>query len=375
MKILYLINYAGKGGTEKYVRQLVDAYHKKRAECLFAYHEDGPLVEEMQSRSVSCFRIEMRSPFDLCAARKLAKYCRENGVDIIHTQFPRENCIAALSKLFYSKPVLFNTSHLIFRTGALWRIINRTVSRFDEKIFTVCTCGRETLIQNGIPPSKIEVIFNGVAPPEKPEAEKLQISLRASLAVAPDAFVVTSLTRYTPEKGVPFLVDTAARVKARSNRPIVFLVAGDGELYSSVSEKINALGLRDTVRQLGYRTDTAELLAISDLFFNPSQSEALSFAILEALSHGLPVVATDVGGTGDIVNDTTRCGIAVPYGDADAAASAILRLAEDEALRETCSQNAKNAANGTFSLERMLDGVYERYAAALLRQRASEKSL
>ena len=119
MKILYLLNYAGKGGTEKYVRDLVTEYHGKRAECFFAYDEEGLLLEQLKTIGVKCVKLPMKSVFDIAAAKNLANLCKENGIDIIHTQFPRENYIAVLSKLFNKKIKVFNTSHLIMKQGGM----------------------------------------------------------------------------------------------------------------------------------------------------------------------------------------------------------------------------------------------------------------
>ena len=86
LKILYLINHAGKAGTEKYVLNLVDNFNGKSAKCCFAYNEPGLLSEQMAQRKISSFQFEMKNPYDLKAAKTLARICRENKVDVIHAQ-------------------------------------------------------------------------------------------------------------------------------------------------------------------------------------------------------------------------------------------------------------------------------------------------
>ena len=360
MKILYLLNFAGKGGTEKYVRDLVSEYHGKRAECYFAYNEDGMLREQLDELGVKCLRLPMKNAFDIGAARKLAKICRKNDIDIIHTQFPRENVIAVVSKLFYKKVKVFNTNHLIIQQGTFWKVINKVISPFNEKIFAVCNCGKNTLISNGVKSDKIEVVFNGIK-----KAEVNTPTLREELGISEDTFVVSALTRYSAEKGLDFLVDTVYAIEERNIKNYAFVIAGDGQLYDKISEKINALGLRNRIYQLGYRTDTANILSASDLFVNLSSTEALSFAIIEALSFGLPVVATNVGGTSDIINSNTNCGVLVEYEDIKTCADKIEMYMKNNEKYEESSKNALMCVKKYFDIQNVFDTVYKRYEEAL----------
>ena len=356
MNILYVLNYAGKGGTEKYVRDLVYEYHNSKAKCFFAYNEDGLLRKQLEDIGVDCYQLMMKNVFDFNAARRLAKYCKENDIDIIHTQFPRENVIAVLSKLFYSKTKVFNTNHLIMAQGTFWKIINRIISPFNEKVFAVCNCGKDMLISNGVKNEKIEVVFNGIK-----IAEKSTSTLRSELGIDQNTFVISTLTRYSAEKGLHFLVDTVNEMKKRKIENFAFVIAGDGPLYKEISDKIESHKLRDKIYQLGYRTDTQNVLCSSDLFVNLSSTEALSFAIIEALSFGLPVVATNVGGTGDIVNGKTNCGVLVEYEDVKSCADEIVKYMTDNEKYEISSKNAILCVKEHFNIQNVFDKVYNCY--------------
>ena len=113
---------------------------------------------------------------------------------------------------------------------------------------------------------------------------------------------------------------------------------------------------------MGFRNDAAEILAASDLYVNSAKCyEALSFAILEALDQALPVVATNVGGNGDIINADTNCGILVEYGDTDAMAKAIGTMMHDEAKYGEFSANARKAVKERFDLDVLLEETYKKY--------------
>ena len=145
-------------------------------------------------------------------------------------------------------------------------------------------------------------------------------------------------------------------------RDYVLLIAGDGEYFDTVKEQIARLGLEKHIKQLGFRSDTDNILAASDVYVNSSKCyEALSFAILEAMARSLPLVVTAAGGNGDIVNETTDCGFIVPYGDTEAFADALYKLSEDKELCRRFAENAKKATQTTFNLENVLQATLAEY--------------
>lgn len=359
MKILYLINHAGKAGTEKYVLNLVDAFNSREVKCYFAYNEPGLLSEQMAQRKISTFQFEMKTPYDLKAAKTLARICRENKIDIIHAQYPRENYIAVLSHLYYKKTKIVFTSHLTLENNALWKITNRIMTPHDDKIIAVCNHGKELLIGNGCPKDKIQVIFNGVVPDDSTERSS---TIREELGIDKDTFVIALLARFYYTKGLDFFVDSVKKLDSKMKRKYIVLIAGDGELFEQINDKIKSLGLEDKIKCLGYRTDTQNILYGADIFVNSSMChEALSFAILEGLNAGLPAVVTNIGGNGDIVNENTSCGKIVEYGDTDAMADAIFTLSEDKELYKQCKAGAAKAIREVFSLDKVLGETFDVY--------------
>lgn len=363
MNILYLINYAGKAGTEKYVYNLVKAYHKTKCNCFFAYNEPGLLSTQMEELGITSFRLEMKNPFDIKAAKKLAKICRDNKIDIIHTQYPRENYIAILSKLFYKKVKVIYTCHLTLKTNFIWKITNKLLIPHQEKVISVCNNGKELLIENGYPADKITVIFNGVFYSGEPDR---QSSIRNELNIDEDTFVISTLARYHMAKGLDYFVKSIAEYDKIAKGKYVVLIAGEGELFDEIKALIESLGLENKILQLGFRRDSDNILKGSDIFVNSAKCyEALSFAILEALGNKLPVIATNVGGNADIINDETDCGYIVPYGDEKAMAEAIAKLAEDKELYGRLSENALKTVSKRFNLELLLNDIYKEYEKAL----------
>lgn len=357
MNILYLINHAGKAGTEKYVYNLVRAYNNKKANCFFCYNEDGLLREQMEEENIPIFNLKMNSPFDIFAAKKLADYCKKNHIDVIHAQYPRENYIAILSKLFYKKVKVVFTSHLTIKTNFLWKITNMFMTPHNHKIISVCNYGKELLIGNGVPGKKVDVIFNAMTYEEKEKVSTIREELNLK-----DEFLIVTLARYHFAKGLPFLVDSIKKLKEIATKPFKLLIVGDGELWDEITEKIKKEGLTDVIYQLGFRKDTENILNGCDLFVNSASClEALSFAMLEALSKSLPLVATKVGGNSDIVNEETDCGIIVDYPDCDKMAEAINTLMTDKEMYDRMSENAKKAILTRFNYDNMLEVTFNTY--------------
>ena len=359
MKVLYLINYAGNAGTEKYVENLLRAYHPGRCECGLCCNVDGPLAEKVRAMGVPVFQLAMNSPFDLAAAKKLAGLCREEGFDVIHAQYPRENYIALLAQPFGSGARVVFTAHLTLEQPLPWRLLNRVMTPRNHKIIALCQEGAEVLAKNGVDRRRTAVIYNGIDAAAMPPRDR---SVLSEFGIGEDELALTILARFAPEKGLPFLCRSIARLKERTRVPFRVLIAGEGEQMEEVRQLIRSLGLDDTILLLGFRKDTARLLAASDLYLNSSsRNEAMSFAILEAMANRLPVAATDVGGNRTLVELDGQAGFIVPYGDAEGYSGCLQTLLEDAGLRRRLGKTAYQKTLGVFSLDHILERTFQTY--------------
>lgn len=358
MKVLYLINYAGSGGSERYVELLIRYYHGSKAQCGLCYNIDGPLVEKMKKLGIPVYRLPMKSPLDLGAAKKLATLCRTEGYDVVHAQYPRENDIAILAKYFGCRAKIVFTSHLIMEQPPLWRILNRFFTPKNHAVLTVCTYGRQVLERGGVAKDKLRIVFNGVDAAAAPVRDRRVLQ---EFGIGDEELVITILTRFSEEKGVPFLLRSIAKLKERTQIPFRLLLVGTGPDFDRDQELVSQLGIDDKVVLTGFRSDTGRLLAASDIYLNSSSSEAMSFAILEAMGAGLPLVLTDVGGNPELVNTGTVSGLLVPYGDEDGYADAIRQLLEDDALRSRFAAASRAKAEREFDLYHLLDKLFEIY--------------
>lgn len=359
LKVLYLLNHAGKAGTERYVQTLVEQLHDKRIKAYFAYNEEGLLTARLEAFGIESRRVPMRNRFDLIAAYRLARICRELGIDIIHAQFLRENYIAMLSRLFNPKVKVIYTNHFILKNNLATRISNRLLTPLQAGIIAVCNRGREMMISNGVSGKKIRVLFNAVDPEYWGNVESS--TLRSEFGISEDTFVLLCASRFAYDKGHRYLIRSLAKLKELAQKKFVCVLAGDGPFLEEIKALSSGLGLDDAVIFTGFRSDIKNLYDGSDLYINSSSHEALSFLIIEALASGLPVIATDMGGNSDIINETNGCGILVKYEDDEGTARTINRVMNDPDLLETFKLNAFRTIREKFNLVKMVQQTYNLY--------------
>lgn len=363
IKVLYLMNHAGKAGTERYVQSLVEKLKGDKIEPYFAYNEEGLLVERMKDLGVQTFQITMKNPFDLLAARKLARLCKKLDIDIVHAQYLRENYIALFSRLFNKKTKVMYTNHFILVNNAVLRVWNRILSPLQESIIAVCNNGKKMMIRNGVDGSKIKVVFNGVDP--EFWGEPVKSTMREEFGIGEDEFVMFCGSRFAYDKGHEFLINAIAELKKITNTKFRLVLANDGPLLEQRKQQVKDLGLEKDIIFIGFRKDMKNLISGSDLYINSSQHEALSFAIIEVLAAGLPVVATDMGGNGDIINDETKCGMLVQYNDSKGLANTMKEIMDNPRLQAELRQNALKAIRERFSIDNMVTQAYNLYIKAV----------
>ena len=365
LKVLYLLNFAGKAGTERYVETLVKYLSADGlVQPFFAYNEGGLLVERLEAMGVPCRRVEMRSRFDRKAAQELAALCREWDVDLVHCHYLREHYTALLAKKYNPKIRVVYTNHFVLANDFITRLSNRMMDKKQDQMIAVCTRGKEQLIANGWSGDRIQVIFNAVDL-EAWAGDRSASTLRAELGLDDGQFVMLCASRFAEDKGHKYLINSVKRLTELTDRPFTLVLAGDGPLLEPTQAQVAELGLEEQVKFIGFRKDMKNLYKGADLYVNSSQHEALSFLIIEAMAAGLPVIATDMGGNSDIVNDEAGCGVLVEYDNPDSMAAAMKRFLEEPAFLSRCRENARRTIADKFEIHKMCRATFAVYEKAL----------
>jgi glycosyltransferase involved in cell wall biosynthesis len=329
-----------------------------------------PWVAELQSLGVPVVDLGLRSLLDVRRVLSLVLYLRSERIDVLHTHLRHSDLVGRVAAVLARRPVI-STIHNIAEVQPGWReSVRRRLDYVSARAFcpvliTVSEAQRHSYQRaTRIDPARLETHLNGVDTRQfRPDAVA-RAQVRAELGLAADAPVFVTVAALKPGKGIHDLLEAAALV--RKQLPAArFVIAGDGQERSDLEARAAQLGLGATVLFLGARTDVPALLAAADACVHPSLFEALPTTVIEAMAVGLPVIATSVGGTPELVNNETT-GVLVPPGCAGELAAGILRVWQSP-LRAAMGEAARAWVELHASMPVWLDGmvrVYRRIAAA-----------
>ncbi len=232
------------------------------------------------------------------------------------------------------------------------RLMTRLAALLAHVVTVNSTLMRDILVEAGVPSGKIRILPPGV---QAPETLPTRADARARLGLPAGTFVVSSLSRLVPHKGIGDLIEAAALVPDPRDELMVAVV-GEGEERAAL-EALAASRLGDRAVFLGHLADTSDLYAASDIFALPSHMEGFGLVYVEAAFHGVPSIGCTVGGVPDVIADG-QTGLLVEPGDIAGLAAAIARLREESGLRLQLGAAARTRAHNKFTEERMT----ERYA-------------
>ena len=230
----------------------------------------------------------------------------------------------------------------------------------DRVVFNSKNVVDFSILNEGVRPEQVVVIPNGVPArdqaPDKP-------TLRARLGLPNDCPLIGTVGRLRPQKGVEVLLHAFQWVIIEEPTTVL-LVIGDGELRPDLERLAHTLGVADSVRFLGERPDVSDILPALDVYAHPALFEGMPNAVMEAMAAGLPVVATDVDGTRELIEDGNT-GWLVPSGDAPKLAERILILFADPLAARHAGQAAARKIHAAYSLEAMVAGFDDLYRSLL----------
>jgi L-malate glycosyltransferase len=351
--ILHIVSSLDVGGMERMLLQLATAQQEAGHRVSVLALRAGPLEQEAADRSI---RTKVLSSGTGRFRRSLEalRFFRAERPDIVHVHNPTSLQYAVLSKLV-SRAAIVVTIHGDQDTHA------RLGSSFEWGLTSAAVIVSHAAGKTLRLPShagRLIVVHNGIA--TATANEELRLDVRAELS-AGDSCVGILVARIDGRKGHATLLKSLRALDDLGGSLRMWIV-GDGSKREAAESLAAQLGLgQDRVRFLGRRSDIDRLLNAADFFVLPSDIEGLPLSILEAMGHGLPIVASHVGGVPEIIQDDIN-GLLVPAGDHAALAAAIRRVATDPVLRRRLGDAARERASVTFSLPAMVrkyDQVYD----------------
>lgn len=357
------------GGTGNHLLQLARRWQQAGVRVEIAAGQERtarerPCVPVHRLRSLGALDV-----YPLTQAQRLleiASLVRRLQPDLLHTYFFWPAMYGRAVKSLGLVPHLIeNREDLGFSWGAHEYALLRLTRGVPDQIIAVADAVRQTVIaREGIARDRVSVIHNGVpaADPAPPEAVS---SLRRELGIREETKVVGLVANLNRRvKGGRFLVEAAKRVLQRSP-DVQFVVAGSGDLIPSLRELATEAGVEDAMTFVGYREDIDTFYRMMDVSVLPSLAEGLSITLLESMNHGVPVVATSVGGNPEVVQHG-ETGFLVPPRDSRALARRIVQLLHQADLRSEMGESARERVRENFDIDLTAQRYLDLYRTAAL---------
>jgi len=373
VRLLEMATIFAIGGTERQLVELANGLDPERFDTRLAcFHRTGPLLSQLKDqRPPAEFKINsLFGKETLRQQLKLAGFLDEQRIEVFHAQGFYPNVFGVPAARFARVPVVIaSIRDLGDRRSRMQQLAQRVACSLADAVVVNAEVVQRQLVGEGWPAKKIRVIHNGV------ELSRFSSSMRdraASDAAArralhlPEGPLVVVVSRLGPAKGIEPFIDAAALVAARLPNAR-FAIVGDaepseaGKVYRAALEaRARRSGLGDRLVFTGFRLDIPQLLAQASVAVIPSLSEATSNALLESMASGASVVATNVGGNPDVVEDGLS-GLLVPPANPDALARSIHRLLEwpEEAAR--LGEAGRELVHRRFSMEQMVRSTEQLY--------------
>jgi glycosyltransferase involved in cell wall biosynthesis len=328
LKVAYVIGELGVGGAE---RQLLKKMRLLKARGLdlvvISLSEGGTLAEDFRRGDFTIYQLPRSHSMELSRIRRLAAIFRRERPHVVHAEQYVAGWYARIAALLTGVPVRVQAIRSAYpRIRRRYRLSEAILTRFtDAYVVNAEAIKRRTVDVHGVAPSRVHVVLNVFDPADTATRSRDQV--RAELNVGSNQLAVGIVASLEPEKNHPLFL-RFARQLLDAGHDARFYVIGDGKGRHELESTIAREGLGDRVTLLGMRRDVPELLEALDVSVNCSTREGLCNALLESIAAGIPVLASEVGGTPEII-ESGRHGELFPSDDLDGMVGAFERLTRD----------------------------------------------
>jgi glycosyltransferase involved in cell wall biosynthesis len=371
VRILFLSTSMGLGGADQQLlsaaQVLRDRGHEIRIVSLTPL---GPMGLQARSLGLATDSLEMRRGVpDPRGLARLVRIVRAWKPDVVHSHMVHANLMARVLRLLVPVPVLVSTIHNVYEGGPLLMAGYRLTNGLVDHMTIISQAAADRFVGERIVPGRLlTVIANGVdtdrmriLPPEG------RAALRGGMSVGDQEFVWLAVGRFEVAKDYPNMLCAFAAVREREPRAVLVIV-GQGSLQAEAEALTAELGLREAVRFLGARDDVPAIMSAADGYVMSSAWEGMPMVLLEAAAAGLPIIATAVGGNGEVVRNG-ESGFLVPARDSEVLRAGMLRLmALPQEQRRAMGERGREHVRANYGLQRVAERWERVYWDALARK-------
>ncbi len=350
-KILLVIPTLEQGGGQKFVMDLAQKLDKNKFQVrvLVFYKKNNSVFDLFAEKNgIDTVYLDKQVGLDIGFFKQVKKALKEYAPDVIHTNL---DSLLYLLPFYKRKQIKIHTIHTLAEKEAIG--LQRVVRFIAYKIVNVKPIGISDTVadsiaaEHGIPREAIDIVYNGVdcARYDLPKKESSTIN-----------FVTVGTIYYV--KNYDFLIDCFYNVCQKYDN-LHLSILGDGILRQELENKIKKLDLVDKVTITGVVSDVEIYLSKADIYVATSLFEGLPLSMLEAMSAGLPIISTNVGGVKDIIRDGEN-GILVESGNENAYTKAMEQMISDSEKRLSYARKSKQLSKN-YDIRQMVEGYEKIY--------------
>ncbi len=352
MKVLQMLHNHKTGGAEHHLVALCEGLRARGHSVEFAGAASSWIGQSLAGKGFRVHDFDFRGHYDVAAMIRLPGLLTRNAYDLVHTHLVRAARYAQLAVRFTGTPLVCSVHDL-----TTWRHYPRR-----HPLIAVSDAVRRHLVSRGFSPGRVAVIHPGARDCGLgAHAAALREIARASLGLDEDTVAIGMVGRVAEVKAHDVAIAAVALLAGRVSRPFRLFVIGPLTGWGRAQQ---AACTRAEVEWLGARKDIPQLLAAMDICIQPSRSEGMPLALMEAASAAKPVVATRVGGVPEIIEDGAS-GLLVDPGASEQLADAIARLIEAPALARQLGDTLHERFDREFSLPVMIERTERHYLSIL----------
>jgi glycosyltransferase involved in cell wall biosynthesis len=347
-----------RGGQEQLLSLMVGMLERGNQVCLAAPLK-APLCEKAREAGVTVYDFSQRNEFSLFALRRLTGILRKHEFDLVHFNTPKAIIAGGTAAQIIGGITVIASRRVNFPLRS--RISSLKYNWLVDRVLTVSSSIKDTLIDAGVNPGRVKVVYEGV------DLKWIDSQKTDPVSLDSNDVVIGTVAHLSLEKGHnSFLKAIALLVKEFPNAR--FLVVGDGVLRTDLEDLAGQLGIERYVLFTGFRTDSEALMKQFDIFCLPSLSEGLSSAIMAAMANRLPVVSTTVGGIPELVSDQVT-GFLVTPDSPEELANALSKLMRSSQLRYEMGDAGRRRVEDYFTVTNKIDRTELSYLELLQKKR------
>ena len=363
-KVLHVIDSLDLGGAQTLLLEICRNADRERFEIEVAcMHGLGVFAGEFEKAGI---KIHSLSPgkWPPLYIPNFPRLLKRLDPDVLHFHLFGSNLIAKPLAALVGKRTLIVHDHCndAGRGNPAMLFADALTNRLASKVIAVSDSIRDFLIlHEGVDPDRVVTLSNGIDSQSFLPAKEGQMALaKSALGLPSDALVIGGMGRLVPQKNFSRFLDVAARVLSETPSA-VFVIAGTGPQEEELKAKAALLGINERVRFLGHVSDRLSLYYAFDALLMTSDFEGTPMVLLEAMSCGLPVVASAVDGIAEVCTDGHDA-LLLPPGDVAGFATALKDILQDDGLRATLGRNARDSILERYEIRhlvRRIEGIYE----------------